>query len=388
MTHRNSYRLHKPSGQAVVTLGGHTFYLGEHGTPESRAEYERLVAEGKAQGGQLFKPGPDGLSVNEVMLAWVREYADYYRKPDGRSTGEFELVKLALRPLKRLYGHRAAKNFGPLALKACRHDMIETGLSRKTINNHVARIKRVFRWATENELVPPSLYEGLRAVAGLRRGRSQAKETEPVRPVPEAHIEAVLPHLPGPVAAMVELQNVTGMRSGEMVTMRVGELTRGPDVWEYTPASHKTEHHGFERVIPLGPKAQSLIRPFLKADAQAFVFSPREAEATRRKERRDNRASPMTPSQAKRKRGRKPKRAPGESYTVHSYRRCIARACENADVPHWHPHQLRHNAATRIRKEHGIEAARAVLGQRSVAVTEIYAEQDRTLAARVMSQVG
>jgi hypothetical protein len=31
-----SYRLHKPSGQAVVTLNGKGFYLGAHDTPASR----------------------------------------------------------------------------------------------------------------------------------------------------------------------------------------------------------------------------------------------------------------------------------------------------------------------------------------------------------------
>ena len=40
-----SYRLHKPSGQAVVTLDGHDVYLGKHDTPQSRQEYDRLVAE-------------------------------------------------------------------------------------------------------------------------------------------------------------------------------------------------------------------------------------------------------------------------------------------------------------------------------------------------------
>ena len=40
-THRAttpSYRLHKPSGQAVVTLANRDYYLGRYETPESRAE--------------------------------------------------------------------------------------------------------------------------------------------------------------------------------------------------------------------------------------------------------------------------------------------------------------------------------------------------------------
>ena len=34
-----SYCQHKASGQAVVTLDGHDYYLGKHGTPRSREKY-------------------------------------------------------------------------------------------------------------------------------------------------------------------------------------------------------------------------------------------------------------------------------------------------------------------------------------------------------------
>jgi hypothetical protein len=40
-----SYRHHRPSGQAVVTLGGHDIYLGKWQSSKSRQEYRRLVAE-------------------------------------------------------------------------------------------------------------------------------------------------------------------------------------------------------------------------------------------------------------------------------------------------------------------------------------------------------
>ncbi len=57
-------------------------------------------------------------------------------------------------------------------------------------------------------------------------------------------------------------------------------------------------------------------------------------------------------------------------------------------IPHWHPHQLRHNAATALRREHGIETARIILGHRSPAITEVYAEVDHARAISVMAEVG
>ena len=40
-----SYRLHKASGQAVVTLNGRDFYLGRYNSPESRTEYRVTLNE-------------------------------------------------------------------------------------------------------------------------------------------------------------------------------------------------------------------------------------------------------------------------------------------------------------------------------------------------------
>ena len=120
----------------------------------------------------------------------------------------------------------------------------------------------------------------------------------------------------------------------------------------------------------------------------AYLFRPFDSEAARNTERRGNRKTPMTPSQRKRRPKRRPRRTARDHYDAASYRRCISRACEKAGVPRWHPHQLRHNAATRLRKEFGIEAARVVLGHRSAAITEIYAEVDRTKAAEIMAQIG
>jgi hypothetical protein len=48
-----SYRRHKPTGQAVVTLGGRDVYLGKWNSKASRAEYDRLIGEWLANGRRL-----------------------------------------------------------------------------------------------------------------------------------------------------------------------------------------------------------------------------------------------------------------------------------------------------------------------------------------------
>lgn len=389
------YRWHKNSGLALVSLDGLDFYLGPWQSPESKAEYDRLVGLWQANGRRLplelaaglrAQSNPDR-TVTEVLAAFWEHAQQHYRK-NGEPTSELDLIRLALKPVRKLYGHTSAKNFGPLALKVCRHEFLNAKMSRGVINHHVGRIRRAFKWAVENELVPPGVHHGLSAVRGLQRGRSTARETEPVRPVPDAHVDAVLPLVSPPVRAMIELQRLTGMRSGEVVLMRGCDLdTTGP-IWVYTPDSHKTEHHGIERNIAIGPRAQEIVKPFLKPDVTAYLFSPRDAVAARNVRARQNRKSRMTPSQAARRPKPNPRRAPRDRYDDDSYRYAISRACTRAGVPHWHPHRLRHTCATRIRKEHGIEAARVVLGHRSAAVTEVYAEIDQSKAVDVMADLG
>ncbi len=247
---------------------------------------------------------------------------------------------------------------------------------------------RAFKWAVGEEMVPPSVHHGLKAVNGLRRGRADVRESEPVKPVPEAFVDAIRPHVARQVWAMVELQRLTGMRPGEVRIMRGCDLDTSGKVWIYRPSEHKTEHHGRERAIHLGPQAQEVVRPWLRAELSAFLFQPREAMEEHRAKLREDRKTAVQPSQAARTRKKRPENAPGELYDINSYRRAITKGCKKANVPNWHPHQLRHNAATRLRKEFGLDTARAVLGHSSTAVTEIYAELDRDKAAEAMARVG
>jgi integrase len=372
-----------------VTLDGRDLYLGRYGSPQSRAEYDRLVAEWLTNGRRLHVSttgGGSDLTINEMLLAYLGHADSYYTK-NGRPTKEPEDIRYAIRPLRTLYGHTLARDFGPLALKAVRKSYIDSGLCLNEVNKRVGKVIRVFKWAVSEEMVPPSVHHGLKAVTSLRRGRADVRESEPVKPVSEAFVEAIRPFVARQVWAMVELQRLSGMRPGEVVTMRTIDLDTAGKVWTYTPESHKTEHHGKSRQIHLGPRAQAILRPWLRSHLELSLFSPAEAMADRLAARRRDRKTAVQPSQRSRAKAR-PKKSPGSSYSVESYRRAIAYGCQRAGVPKWHPHQLRHNAATRLRKEFGLDVARVVLGHSSAAVTEIYAEIDGTKAAEAMERAG
>ncbi|QDV33444.1 tyrosine-type recombinase/integrase [Tautonia plasticadhaerens] len=387
------YRHYKPKNLAVVRIEGKDHYLGPYCSEESREKYRRLVAAWLAglprgdEGRRGPQPPASDLAIVELLVAYLR-FADGYYVKNGRPTSEPTNIRLALRPLRDLYGMTLMREFGPRALKVVRQAIIDADLCRNEVNKRIRRIVRVFKWGVENELVPPEVHHGLKAVSGLRAGRSEARERCPVRPVADGLVEAVRPNVSRQVWAMIELQRLTGMRPGEVVLMRVDDLDTSGPIWTYTPHSHKTEYHGHGRVVYLGPRAQEVLRPWLRADRLAYHFSPREALEEHWRTRRDARATPMTPSQRARSRKVRRSRPIGEHYTTMSYVHAIAQGCKNAGINRWHAHQLRHTAATRLRKEFGVDAARVILGHRSPVVTEVYAELDHEKALAVMGRVG
>lgn len=380
---RPTYTLHASTGQARVRIEGKDHYLGAHDSPESIARFDRLIDEWMRR----KDVSRATLTIDELALRFMDHATSYYVK-GGQVTSEVCCIRAALRPLVKAFGHTLAVEFGPLRLKDVRQSMIAAGWRRTAINRQLSRIRRMFAWGVENELVPETVYRALATVKGLGKGRSEAIEGEPVKAVPLGLVDAIQPYVTRFVWSMIELQLATGARPGEIVSMRVGDINTSGDVWEYVPREHKTEHRGKDRSILLGPKAQAIVREFLKPNVDAFLFSPAEADAERQQKRRAERKSPLTPSQIARQPKKNGQRRPKDHYTVASYRRAITRGCVVAKIPEWHPHQLRHTRATELRRRFGVEAARVVLGHSTIDATEIYAEADMARARQIALEVG
>jgi integrase len=415
-----SYRLHKQSGQAIVTLadgmgGRRDVLLGKHGTPEespdSWAKYYRVLTEWKTNGRALKLPqeGADtGPTVAEVLLAYWRWAEAYYLDPEGGPGRELENIQLALRPARKLYALTPAAAFDSLALRAVRDDMIRSGLSRGVVNARVHRIRRAFRWAASFKLIPAGVYAELITVEALKEGRCAAREAPAVLPAAAEHVEAALPYLPAPVAALVKLQLLTGCRAGEAMVMRAIDISMIGEVWAYRPHRHKNKHRGKDRVVYLGPQAREVIRPFLTTDLHAYIFSPAAYVRDLRERRAAARKSKRTPSELRhRTRRKQPKRVPADRYDRRSYRQAVVRACDKANVaalkargidpaaedaprlvPRWSPLQLRHTAATAVRARFGVEAAKVILGHSRVETAQIYAEKDEARARQIAGEIG
>ena len=437
-------RLHAQSGHARVRINGKTFWLGRFGSPEAKDEYDRLIAEylssrtvGRrpAQGKEAaaspvisdqaieqaaqavvsayppvadqvdlpavtveVKP-PAELTVSELCVVYMDHARTYYKLPDGRLSSSYHGMLQAvnaLRPFKRL----PAASFGPRSLREIMerlvHEKTRKGKPwpRKSINRLIKRIRSLFKWAVTMEMVPAQTWHALLAVEGLRQGRSPAPELPPVKAVADTIVKKTLPHLPDVVADLVMFIRYSGCRPGEACMLRAVDIDRTGNVWKWTLSSHKNAWREQGRVIMLGPKAQKIIGPYLdrlRTKPFGYCFSPAESEKARNNVRKQNRKSPMTPSQ----RARRPKpmksrkKPPRPYYADDTLNRCIRRACEKAGIPRWTPMQLRHAAGTEARKSGGgLDAAQVRLGHKHASITEVYAELAQEKAAKLALKLG
>ncbi len=349
-----SYLLHKSSGQARVRIAGKDHLLGIYGSDESRRKYGTLVAK-FASGiaiDPLSEPKPGttadaGPSIAELLVSFMAHAAKHYRK-NGEETSEICCLKSAFKPLRELYGLTPAALFGPLMLAAVRAKFVESGQARNTVNRSVGRIRRLFRFGVANEIVSADVLAKLVTMSPLLAGRTTAPDLPPRHAVDQANIDAVRKLVKPLGRDLIDLQLLTGSRSGELVMLTTSMIDRSGKVWVAKLADHKCVHHGKTRTLFFGPQSQLILAKYLAADPDRLLFG----------------------------------------VTVRGYWSWIYRACDKAGISHWSPHWLRHTAATRIREKLGIESVQSLLGHSTAEMSRHYSDRMDLLAAATAAACG
>lgn len=259
--------------------------------------------------------------------------------------------------------------------------MIERDWSRKVINRRITRVRTFFKWAESEELVPAGTTHALSTVTGLKRGEQGVRETSGVEPVSWEQLAVVLPHCSSTIRTMLQLQYLTGMRSIEVRIMRKCDVEMcDASCWYYRPASHKNawRENGQHRVIPLGPRCIALLTALMKKKSREdFLFDPQDA------------TDEMISLRTRKPAGRRAKlpREHSRCYSANTFAQSVKRACIKANSC-FRAYGLRHGRKMLIERELGSEAARVVLGQKSIQSTQHYGKHDLAHAADVMKQLG
>lgn len=372
----------KSSNTAVVYCGGKRIVLGPWGSEKSLQEYSRFLVEwSKADVKETVRKKKEVTTA--ALIAAFLKWADGTVDPS-----DFANYRAASKAIRKLYPYLPVAEFGPKALATIQRQMESSGrFSRGYINKLVNYARTIFRWGVGQELVPASVASALDYVQPLRKGRTLAPEARTREDVPDEVVERSLPHLLPTVATMVQVQRYSGMRSGEICKMTVGDIDRSKNIWLYRPGSHKGKWRGHDRVIALGKPEQDLIGPYMVGKTpDQHVFSPREAMEEKRERYAANRKWPQNTWKKKGK-----PRVFKESYSSQTYANSIKESIKAANgrlgddeerIPHWTPYQLRHAAVTEITLENNgnCDVARAVAGQKSIKVTQRYNHADVKVA--------
>ena len=267
------YRLHKTSGKAVVSINGKDFYLGKHGTTASHQRYKELIADKWYPPGSDPKPAISKLSDEVSVTKLAIEYAKYVKRKHGDNSNEWNQVRLVLTTIRETYGHLSAADFGPIRLENYRQSLIDRGLSRGVITRKSNYVIKMFQQAVKFELIPVELWQRLLAIGPVEMKSKPKRKRGAVCP---NIVAATQKELTGVLSDMVEVHRLIGARPSEVCNMRPCDIDRSGEVWVYTPASHKTEHHGHSRRITIGPKAQAILTRYWKQHKSYLVIHPRK----------------------------------------------------------------------------------------------------------------
>ena len=396
-----SYRLHKRTGQAVVSIHGKDFYLGKYGTEESQQRYKQTLADHWNPPGTPAKPQRPTGNLDVTILMLAIEFGKYAkRKYDGKEEWKYQ-IKPVLKIVRATYGHLPASEFGPIRFENFRQSLVQQGLSRDVVRRKSDYVVRMFRLGVTYELIPVEFWQRLVSVGPVEM---PVKPKRKVLPVDHEIVKATQKELTPILSDMVELHRLIGARPSEVCNLRPCDIDRTGDVWVYTPATHKTENKGHRREINIGPKAQAVLSKYLLRDEQAYCFTPAEAYEQHYKRRGEARETPANHGNRPKPRKQKTFRP---NYNKDSYRRTIDRAAmrafpmtkeTKADKEkaekwklkyYWKPNQLRHSAATSARKECDLETAQILLGHSSKSTTErFYAQIDNDRAVEFARKFG
>lgn len=430
-------RRHKPSNTARIVINGKVYSLGRWGSDEARMRFDTFIAAYVTSGRTSIDaamaalaapaspvrpvavlraavapvalspaplPADNGLTVGELANRYLRFIKETKPKYRGSSLWHGALAaSRAIRPLAAM----PVSAFGSRALAQVQQRLIDTPMpsrrkvvkgeaeppaqyrSRRYINDVIGRVRQMFHWGVLQELVPDDRVKALEIVPTIVRGQTKARETKKRKPVRPSVVRDTLPFLTPEVADLIRFIRLTGCRPSEAARMKLRRIRdRDCAVWRYVPRKHKTAHHGKQRHIAIGPRAQAIVLAHTAGRSDNdYVFTPLRSVPPRQV--RDGVIS-IAPTKASPR--------VGARFTKDVIRRAVARAIAKANkaraaegldpLPSWTPYQLRYTRTREARARGGRETARAVAGHSRATMTDHYAPENWGKAARFAAKHG
>jgi integrase len=379
---RPTYKTQTAKGTlyAYSRVNGRKVALGRAGTPVTLAKLSRLQAEWDATRHEFERADTTRLTVAEVAERFIQYESD--RTAAGLITDKtLHAARTAANAVvfEPEHAMTPAATFGPKSLRAIQTRLRATpcddrrgrysggrtppSLSRGEVNRRVNLIRRMFRWAICEELVPASVLTALETVPGLRAG--EARDNDHRAPADPVAVAATIADLARKshhgMAELLALLRWTGCRPDEGCRLTAADVFETPEGPELRIQEHKTRKHtGADRIVPLNARAAGIVRAALERgrslDPSRRLFLSRSR-------------NPLTPG---------------------GLFQAVRRAAAAAGVPHWTPYQLRHLSAIEMIEAGATEAeAAAAIGHTpNSTVIRRYSRGREKLARRGADRIG
>ena len=352
---------------------------GKYDSAESREAYEKSAGyymlhgtvppwvgtkSAKTKPSTTDQVGPASLTVAQLCGQFADERLPRYAKAEQAA------FRIAMRRLCYSCGNNPVATIGHADLRQARKLFVAAGNCVNYVNQQVNRIRSVFAFGLEEDLVPAAVISSLAVVKGLKRGDGKVYPEK--KAVSDAVVRETCEHLPQAAVDLITVIRHSGSRPGEMFGLKVGDIIQHtPDLWRYEPEDHKNAQYGHSRTIRFGPRCIAILKRLTaKRKASDYVF--------------------VRPEQTDYRNKRRHAKTAGKPWDRHCFHHIIARTCKANDIPHWHPHQLRHAAASEAynRKNGAAAAAQALLGHSRLSTTDRYITLDESPADREARNFG
>ena len=358
---------------------------------KTASELARLFY-GARCGGQQDHDG----TIGGVLKLYDEYCDDYYRDEDG-PTAYRKTIGYCLKMFRVVEGNKLSDNYTSLDLSDFRDRMVKAPKNekdqapkfcRKEINRRINEITKFFKWAEYKHLIPANTSAPMIVMPKLKPGFMGVVDRPKVRPVTAETVDITCNYAPPVIRDMIRIMQLTGMRPKEMCALTPLQIDRSDDIWMIDFGKHKTAYLDKDRWVFFGPEAQTILKPYLLRDQDAFIFSPREAQNQRAEERRRSRITPThwgTPPKGLNKSIR-------AFYTTQTFRKAVVSAIRKAQIAgekieHWFPYQLRHAFGTMMDRVFGIETSAAAMGN-NIDTAKIYIEKRKEFARKAAKKCG
>lgn len=237
-------------------------------------------------------------------------------------------------------------------IRKFRDHMIGLGLSRKTIREYLNKIIRWVGFAWERGEVSQSTFLACKSIwqPNPRQGRPPVR----TKPVQWAELQDIIPYLPIPIQQLIQLHWHTAARPNEIVQINANELERvNPDLTLWHLSNHKGSWRGDQRILFLGQAAMSILDAMVPGSSGYYFPSKKNKKGF---------ISRLTYQRIVKK------------CTVHLTKKGILKHSG------WSLRGIRNGRARQIQQQHGLEAARVLLGHTNQSMTSHYVGQSAATA--------